>query len=128
MALLVLRRRRYNVSISTQIYQSGPVSVLTLEGKLVLGTPANDFRSTIAELLKAGNQRIVLNFRGVPYADSAGIGALAYNFSHIKAAGGRLVVAEVQEAVREVMDVTRLSQLIPMFATEQEAVSSLGAN
>jgi anti-anti-sigma factor len=116
------------VSISTQLHQSGAVSVLALQGKLVLGASSNEFRSTIADLLKAGNQQIVLNFRGVPYADSAGIGALAFNFSNIKAAGGRLVVAEAQEAVREVMDVTRLSQLIPMFATEQEAVSSFVAN
>jgi anti-anti-sigma factor len=116
------------VSITTQIHQAGSVWVLALEGKLVLGAPSNEFRSTIADLIKAGNQLIVLNFKGVPYADSAGIGALAYNFSNIKAAGGRLVVAEAQQAVREVMDVTRLSQLIPMFATEQEAVSSFGAN
>ena len=94
----------------------------------MLGTASNAFRSTIAELLRAGNQRIVLNFKGVPYADSAGIGALAYNFSNIRAAGGRLVVAEAQQAVREVMDVTRLSELIPMFATEQEAVRSFGPN
>lgn len=93
-----------------------------------MGAPSNEFRSTIADLLRAGNQRIVLNFKGVPYADSAGIGALAFNFSNIKAAGGRLVVAEAQQAVREVLDVTRLSQLIPMFATEQEALSSFGAN
>jgi anti-anti-sigma factor len=116
------------VSISTQLHQSGAVSVLALHGKLVLGVSSNEFRSTIDDLLKAGNQQIVLNFRGVPYADSAGIGALAFNFSNIKAAGGRLVVAEAQDAVREVMDVTRLSQLIPMFATEQEAVSSFLAN
>lgn len=116
------------MSISTQIHHDGSVSVLSLEGKLVLGTPSNTFRSKIEDLLKAGNQRIVLNFKGVPYADSAGIGALAFNFSNIKAAGGRLVVAEAQQAIREVMDITRLSQLIPMFATEQEAVSSFGAN
>jgi hypothetical protein len=30
--------------------------------------------------------------------------------------------------VRDVMDMTRLSQLIPMFATEHEAVSSFGSN
>jgi len=116
------------VPISSQLHQSGPVSILALQGKLVLGASSNEFRSTIAELLKAGNHLIVLNFRGVPYADSAGIGALAFNFSNIKAAGGRLVVAEAQEAVREVMEVTRLSQLIPMFATEHEAVSSLDSN
>lgn len=101
--------------------------VLALEGKLVLGAAANEFRSTIEDLLKAGNQRIVLNFAGVPYADSAGIGALAFNFSNIKAAGGIVAVAEAQVAIRDVMDMTRLSQLIPMFATEKEAVQSIAA-
>src|SRR5665213_543808 len=116
------------VSISTEVHQSGSVSILALEGKLVLGAPSNLFRSSVDDLLKAGNHKIVLNFKGVPYADSAGIGALAFNFSNIKAAGGSLVVAEAQQAVRELLDLTRLSQLIPMFATEQEAITSLGPN
>jgi anti-sigma B factor antagonist len=116
------------VSILTEVHQDGSVSVLSVEGKLVLGAPSNAFRAMVEDLLKAGNQRIVMNFRGVPYADSAGIGALAYNFSNIKAAGGQLAVAEVQPAVLDVMDVTRLSDLIPLFATEKEAVNSLGAN
>ena len=116
------------MSISTEVHQDGPVSVLSVEGKLVLGAPSNVFRSMVEDLLRAGNQRIVVNFRGVPYADSSGIGALAYNFSNIKAAGGRMAVAEVQPAVLDVMDVMRLSELIPMFETEKEAVKSLGAN
>ncbi|HKD05542.1 MAG TPA: STAS domain-containing protein [Bryobacteraceae bacterium] len=129
MAPLVLRSQRVlTVSISTEVHQDGAVSVLSVEGKLVMGAPSNAFRATVEDLLKAGNQRIVVNFRGVPYADSAGIGALAYNFSNTKAAGGRLALAEVQPAVLDVMDVTRLSDLIPMFETEKEAVKSLGAN
>jgi anti-anti-sigma factor len=116
------------VAITTQIHQDGKVSVLELQGKLVLGNPSNEFRSAVEELIRSGNQKIVLNFRGVPYADSAGIGALAYNFSNMKAAGGTLAVAELQQPVREIMDLTRLTQLIPVFATEQEAVRSLGAN
>ncbi len=112
-------------SLTTQVYQDGQVWVLALQGKLVLGAPSNEFRNMVADLLKAGNQRIVLNFKGVPYADSAGIGALAVNFSTIKAAGGSLAMAEAQQPVREVMDLTRLSQLIPIFESEQEAVRSL---
>ena len=107
-----------------RIHRSGTVSILTLAGKLVLGAPSHEFRSMIADLLKAANQMIVLNFRGVAYADNVGIGALAFNFSNTKAAGGRLVVAEAQPNVREIMHVTRLSELIPVFATEQEAISS----
>ena len=99
-----------------------------MQGKLVLGASSNEFRSTMEGLLKDGNQLFVLNLKDVPYADSAGIGVLAYNFSNVKAAGGRIAVAEVQQAVRDVMEVTNLSALIPMFATETEAVRSLYRN
>lgn len=112
-------------SITTQAYQDGRVWVLELQGKLVLGDSSNEFRTTVADLLKAGRQRIVLNFKGVPYADSAGIGAIAFNFSTVKAAGGILALAEAQQSVLDVMDLTRLSQLIPIFKSEQEAVQSL---
>jgi anti-anti-sigma factor len=112
-------------SLTTEVHQDGQVWVLSLQGKLVLGASSNEFRSMIADLLKAGNQRIVLNFKGVPYADSAGMGALAVNFSTVKAAGGFLAMAEAQQPVRDVMELTRLSQLIPIFESEQEAVRSL---
>jgi anti-anti-sigma factor len=111
--------------ITTQVRQDGSVLVLALHGKLVLGESSNVFRAAIEQLLKAGIQRIVLNFSGVPYADSAGIGALAVNFSTVKAAGGTLAMAEAPKAVADVMELTRLSQLIPLYASEQEAVRSL---
>jgi anti-anti-sigma regulatory factor len=47
------------------------------------------------------------------------------NFSTVKAAGGFLAMAEAQQPVRDVMELTRLSQLIPIFESEQEAVRSL---
>jgi anti-anti-sigma factor len=112
------------VSIETHVHQSGPVSVLAVSGKLVSGEPSTSFRSAVEEILKAGNQRIVLNFAEVSYADSAGIGALAVNFSTVKSAGGAMAMVQPQERVREVMEITRLTQLIPIFETEQEAVRS----
>lgn len=114
-----------NSSITKQAYEDGRVWVLALQGRLVLGASSNEFRSTVADLLKGGNQRIVLNFKDVSYADSAGIGALAVNFSNVKAAGGLLAMAEASQSVRDVMDLTRLSQLIPIFDSEQDAVRSL---
>ena len=113
------------MSLTTQVNHAGPIPVLCVEGKLVLGAAATAFREAVDELLKAGNQHIVVNFSGVPFADSAGLGAIAVNFSNVKAAGGTLALAETQPAVRELMELTRLTSLIPLFASEQEAVRSL---
>jgi anti-sigma B factor antagonist len=112
-------------SIQSEVHQSGPVSILSLQGRLVLGQAANGFRSAVTDMLNAGNRRIVLNFAGVPYADSAGVGALAVSFSNIKAAGGLLAIAETQQVVRDVLELTGLTRVIPLFDSEPQAIDSL---
>jgi anti-sigma B factor antagonist len=114
------------VSIITQIHHDGPVAVLCVQGKLILGEASNAFRTAVEEMLKAGNQLIVVNFEDVPYADSAGVGALAVNFSNVRAAGGSLALAGTQKAVRDVLELTRMTDLIPLFESEQEAIKSMG--
>ncbi len=114
--------------LTTKVRQDGQVSVLCVEGRLVLGDSAAAFRGAVDKMLREGNHRIVLNFEDVPYADSAGVGAIAVNFSSVRAAGGSLALAGTQKAVRDVLDMTRLSDLIPLFDSEQEAVQSMAQN
>lgn len=90
----------------------------------MLGEPAASFRDAVEQMLKSGHHNIVVNFSEVSYADSAGVGALALNFSRVKAAGGVLAVVAPQKTLVDLMDLTRLSALIPVFGTEQEAVAS----
>ena len=113
------------MSLTTQIHDSGKAAVLSLGGKLVLGPSATSFREAVEEILKSGQQNIVVNAAELSYADSAGVGALALNFSKVKAAGGTLAVVAPQKTLVDLMDLTRLSSLIPVFGTEQEAVASL---
>ena len=115
-------------SIQAEVHHSGPVSILALHGRLVLGQAATGFRSAVTEMLNAGNRRIVLNFGGVPYVDSAGVGALAVSFSNIKAAGGFLAIAETQQVVRDVLELTGLTRIIPLFDSEPQAIDSLSVN
>lgn len=103
------------------------MAVLSLGGKLVLGTPATSFRDAVDEMLRSGHQNIVVNCADLSYADSAGVGALALNFSRVKAAGGMLAVVAPQKHLTDLMDLTRLSSLIPVFGTEQEAFASFRA-
>jgi len=52
------------------------VSVLELEGRIVLGEESNSLRETVKGLLAAGKKKVVLNMDRVSYIDSAGLGAL----------------------------------------------------
>ncbi|MGC1597554.1 MAG: STAS domain-containing protein, partial [Candidatus Acidiferrales bacterium] len=50
------------------------VTVLEIEGRIVLGEESNAFREKVKSLLAAGKKKIVLNLAQVGYIDSAGLG------------------------------------------------------
>ena len=54
----------------------GKVQMIVLQGRLVLGE-TEGLRDVMRKLLEAGQERIVIDLRKVPYMDSAGIGEMA---------------------------------------------------
>src|SRR5439155_4406317 len=95
------RKMAASVAITTSVFHTGAVSVLTVQGKLMMGEAAAEVRAAVDELLVAGNHRIVLNLSGVTHIDSAGLGALAMNFKNVRTAGGMLALAEAPKRVRD---------------------------
>ena len=52
------------------------VTVVALEGRIVLGEESNALREKVKSLLADGKKKIVLNLANVGYIDSAGLGTL----------------------------------------------------
>ena len=52
------------------------ISILSLDGRIVLGEESNALRERVKALLAAGKKKIVLNMSNVTYIDSAGLGTL----------------------------------------------------
>lgn len=85
-------------------------------------TPANAVDVTTApylgaqvlEQLDQGARAFVLDFGCVHLIDSAGIGVLLSVQRRIQAAGGDLVVANVSDHVRHVLDLTGVSRSLPI--------------
>lgn len=56
--------------------QEGDVKILDLEGRIVLGDGDAELKNAVNAALGDGSQKIVINLRGVPYMDSAGLGEM----------------------------------------------------
>lgn len=85
--------------------------VLELAGPLVL-TTMFDFQS----LVRADkSQTLVLDFKNVPYADSAGIGALVGAYVTRQHSGRRLALVSVCKRVRDALKVTRVEQFFQFY-------------
>lgn len=91
---------------------SGPGHrILTLDGPLVL-TTMFEFQSIVRA---DQSQTLIIDFANVPYADSAGIGALVGAYVTRQHSARKLALAGVNTRVRDALKVTRVEQFFHFF-------------
>ena len=102
----------------------GGVSVVQLEGRIVLGEESNALRERVKGLLTENKKKIVLNMDNVTYIDSAGLGTLVAAYHSARSQGATLKLANLGSKFREVLQVTRLLTVFEVFDSEAAAVQS----
>lgn len=112
------------MSLAIRVREPEEVTVLELSGRLVFGEECDTLRVQVKQLLAARKRRIVFNLERVSYSDSAGLGCLAGAFTSIRNAGGELKLIDPSQRVQEALDLTRLSTVFEVYATEEEALAS----
>jgi anti-sigma B factor antagonist len=100
------------------------VSVLDIEGRIVLGEESNAFREKVKGLLAAGKKKIILNLAQVGYIDSAGLGTLVATFHSARSQGATLKLTNLGSKFKEVLQVTKLMTVFDTYDTEAAAIAS----
>jgi anti-sigma B factor antagonist len=100
------------------------ITVVDIEGRIVLGEESNSFREHVKNLLAAGKKKIVLNMSNVSYIDSAGLGTLVATFHSARSQGATLKLANLGSKFREVLQVTKLMTVFDTYDNEATAVQS----
>lgn len=100
------------------------ITVLDIEGRIVLGEESNSFRERVKSLLAAGKKKIVLNMSNVSYIDSAGLGTLVATFHSARSQGSTLKLANLGAKFKEVLQVTKLMTVFDTYDNEALAVQS----
>ncbi len=102
------------------------VSVVDLDGRIVLGEESGALRDAVKGLLAAGKKRIVLNMSEVTYIDSAGLGILVGAHVSAKNQGASLHLSNLGNKFHDVLQMTRLLTVFNVYHTQAEAISSFG--
>ena len=110
-------------NFSITIRQAGPISLLDVSGRLTF-FEIGALRDAISRLLKQGRRDIVLNFSGLQYLDSSGIGELARIYVSVVKANGQMKVVGLSLRVEEILKITQLHQVLPEFPSEEAALQS----
>ena len=97
--------------------------VLTLSGPLTLRN-VFDFQA----MVRADQSRaLIIDFAGVPYVDSAGIGALVGAYVTRQNSGRKLALTAVSKRVHDALKVTRVEQFFKFYDSAGEAQQALVA-
>ncbi|MCP4346970.1 MAG: STAS domain-containing protein [Desulfobacterales bacterium] len=102
----------------------GDITVVTPLANDIDVSNADDFKTGIFPILE-GNSKIIFDMNQVEFLDSSGCGALLSCLRQMNKSGGSLRLCSVQKAVRTLLEIVRMHQIIQIFNTVEEAVSSL---
>ena len=116
------------MSVKVAIQEVDGVSVVGLDGRIVLGEESVALRETVKNLMAAGKKKVVLNMSNVTYIDSAGLGMLVA--AHISGTnqGASIRLCALGNKFREVLQLTRLLTVFDVYDTQEAAVGSFLQN
>ena len=108
--------------LDIQLDQADGYTVCRPVGELDAFT-VSQFRQALAEL--ASNPRLLIDMSGVPFVDSAGLGALIGGIRRAREAGGDVAVACSRPTLTRLLHTTGFDRIVPVTETVESAVAAL---
>jgi anti-anti-sigma factor len=99
------------------------VTIVIPRGDLDFHT-SRQMTQTLSGLVTAGYSKLIVDLGLVAHIDSAGLAALMAGVRQAREAGGDLRLCNVQDAVRSILELTRLIRLLAVHPTRQAAIAS----
>jgi anti-sigma B factor antagonist len=109
-------------SFSIETKNQGPVRVIAIRGYLDAHT-APLFENVVAEELRAGRCRLVVDCTDLDYISSAGLGVFMTFIDEARQAGGDIKLAAIQPKVYQIFDVLGFPALFDIQASVEQAVA-----
>jgi anti-anti-sigma factor len=104
--------------------KSGDVAIVHAGPARLMHPSLSEFSTAVTGEIGAGTKKIVVNFAGVEYLDSAAIGCLMDLYRQASAAGAALKLAGVQRRVETMLTLTGANQFMEIHPDAAAAVKS----
>lgn len=109
---------------TVNIEQKGEISVIEISGELN-AFAENKLMGAYALACNRGSGLILLDFRGLDYMNSSGIGLLVTLLIRARRQGMRLAAFGLSEHYRQIFELTRLSEAISVYEDEDAALAAM---
>lgn len=104
----------------------GAVAILRIAGDVTSGSEG-DLMAGFARATDAGATAVILDFAGMDYMNSGGIGLLVTVLVRAQRGNVRLLACGLSEHYHQILSLTRLDEAIEIHADETAALAAAGA-
>ena len=111
------------MQLSLQNLKIGDVVVIRCQGRIVAGAEISSLQLELETLTRV-TKDVVLQLEEISFIDSAGLGALVRLFGVLRANGGDLKLCQLPPFLLQVLQVTNLLRIFPIYASETEAIQA----
>ena len=101
---------------------------IELKGSITIGQGDIKLKKGIRDVFEQGYQLVILDFYGVNYLDSSGLGELVAASQYLKERDGILAIVRVPKKIKKLLYVSLLIEKLNCFNTRDEAVEKLRAS
>ena len=107
--------------MSFQVSQNGDVTLIEVEGQLIVGN-RQELKQQVLEQLEGGDLKFVIDFANTGYIDSSGLGVLVSLSKKIREQGGELRLSSLNEDLRTLFELTKLDTLFRIADDKDQAL------
>ena len=107
-----------------QVEKQGSITVVDVEGQLIVGN-RQELKQKVLDELEGGERKFVIDFSNTGYIDSSGLGVLVSLSKKIREQGGELRLANLNEDLRTLFELTKLDTLFTIADSREEALEGL---
>jgi anti-sigma B factor antagonist len=112
------------IQIQRTAGSSSDITILTLTGPLTLST-LFDFQTAVRQ---PDLKSTIIDFSGVPYIDSAGLGIVLSHWAHTQRIGAKFAAVAISERVQVLLEMTGVNKLLPMYPSIADAERAFAAS
>lgn len=109
--------------MSFDVKKQGDVTVIDVEGQLIVGN-RQELKQKVLDELEKGARKFLIDFSSTGYIDSSGLGVLVSLSKKIREQGGELRLANLNEDLRTLFELTKLDTLFHIASNRGEALTS----
>jgi anti-sigma B factor antagonist len=110
--------------VQIEVRKENGVITIEVAGTMTMLDRPRQLTEQVAEAVRSGERRLVLNLGGLTMIDSSCIGELVACSLSAARAGATLKIAEPTRRIIELLLVTRLSDVFECYETEASAIAS----